>query len=69
MRIGDDAPNYNAQTAEGEIEFYQWLGNSWGILYSHLADYTPVCTTELGRTAQLREDFAKRKTKVLAVSR
>ena len=68
LRIGDDAPNFKAQTTEGEIDFHQWLGNSWGILYSHPADYTPVCTTELGRTAQLKEDFAKRKTKVLAVS-
>ena len=68
LRIGDDAPNFKAQTTEGEIEFHQWLGNSWAILYSHPADYTPVCTTELGRTAQLKEDFAKRKTKVLAVS-
>jgi alkyl hydroperoxide reductase subunit AhpC len=68
LRIGDDAPNFKAQTTEGELEFHQWLGNSWGILYSHPADYTPVCTTELGRTAQLKEDFAKRKTKVLAVS-
>tara|TARA_R110002050_G_C8884343_1_gene509045 strand:+ start:130 stop:765 length:636 start_codon:yes stop_codon:yes gene_type:complete len=68
LRIGDDAPNFKAQTTEGEIDFHQWLGSSWGILYSHPADYTPVCTTELGRTAQLKEDFAKRKTKVLAVS-
>jgi len=68
LRIGDDAPNFKAQTTEGELEYHQWLGNSWGILYSHPADYTPVCTTELGRTAQLKEDFAKRKTKVLAVS-
>jgi len=68
LRIGDDAPNFKAQTTEGDIDFHQWLGNSWGILYSHPADYTPVCTTELGRTAQLKEDFAKRKTKVIAVS-
>jgi len=68
LRIGDDAPNFKAQTTEGDIDFHQWLDNSWGILYSHPADYTPVCTTELGRTAQLKEDFAKRKTKVLAVS-
>ena len=68
LRIGDDAPNFKARTTQGEIDFHQWLGNSWGILYSHPADYTPVCTTELGRTAQLKEDFAKRKTKVLAVS-
>ncbi|MCM4154129.1 peroxiredoxin [Arenibacter sp. N53] len=68
LRIGDYAPNFKAQTTEGDIDFHQWLDNSWGILYSHPADYTPVCTTELGRTAQLKEDFAKRKTKVLAVS-
>lgn len=68
LRIGDDAPNFIAPTTEGEIDFHQWLGNSWGIIYSHPADYTPVCTTELGRTAHLKEDFAKRDTKVLAVS-
>lgn len=68
LRIGDEAPNFTAQTTEGEIDFHQWLGNSWGIIYSHPADYTPVCTTELGRTAQLKEDFAKRGTKVVAVS-
>lgn len=68
LRIGDDAPNFTAQTTQGEIDFHQWLGNSWGILYSHPADYTPVCTTELGRTAHLKEDFARRDTKVLAVS-
>lgn len=68
LRIGDDAPNFTAQTTEGEISFHQWLGDSWGILYSHPADYTPVCTTELGRTAQLKNEFAKRNTKVAAVS-
>ena len=68
LRIGDDAPNFTAQTTSGEVDFHQWLGNSWGIIYSHPADYTPVCTTELGRTAQLKEDFAKRDTKVIAVS-
>ncbi len=68
LRIGDDAPNFSAQTTEGEIDFYQWLGNSWGIIYSHPADYTPVCTTELGRTAQLKDEFAARDTKVIAVS-
>lgn len=68
LRIGDDAPNFKAQTTEGEIDFHQWLGDSWGILYSHPADYTPVCTTELGRTAQLKNDFAQRNTKVAAVS-
>lgn len=68
LRIGDDAPNFTAQTTEGEISFHQWLGDSWGILYSHPADYTPVCTTELGRTAQLKNEFAKRNTRVAAVS-
>lgn len=68
LRIGDDAPNFRAKTTEGEIDFHQWLGDSWGILYSHPADYTPVCTTELGRTAHLKQDFEKRNTKVIAVS-
>ncbi|RDV13020.1 peroxiredoxin [Pontibacter diazotrophicus] len=68
LRIGDDAPNFTAQTTEGEIDYHQWLGDSWGILYSHPADFTPVCTTELGRTAQLKDEFAKRDTKVIAVS-
>jgi len=68
LRIGDDAPNFTAQTTAGELDFHQWLGNSWGILYSHPADFTPVCTTELGRTAQLSDEFAKRGVKVLAVS-
>ena len=68
LRIGDDAPNFTAQTTEGEINFHTWLGDSWGIIYSHPADFTPVCTTELGRTAQLKGEFAKRDTKVIAVS-
>jgi len=68
LRLGDVAPNFKAQTTEGEIDFYEYLGNSWGILFSHPADYTPVCTTELGRTALLKEEFAKRNVKVLAVS-
>jgi alkyl hydroperoxide reductase subunit AhpC len=68
LRLGDVAPNFKAQTTEGEIDFYEYLGNSWGILFSHPADYTPVCTTELGRTALLQEEFAKRNVKVLAVS-
>ncbi|MEQ9306544.1 MAG: peroxiredoxin [Marinoscillum sp.] len=68
LRIGDDAPNFQVETTEGKIDFHEWLGDSWGILYSHPADYTPVCTTELGRTAQLGPEFAKRNTKVLAVS-
>ena len=68
LRLGDVAPNFKAQTTEGEIDFHEYLGNSWGILFSHPADYTPVCTTELGRTALLKEEFAKRNVKVLAVS-
>ncbi|HEY1022599.1 MAG TPA: peroxiredoxin [Flavisolibacter sp.] len=68
LRLGDMAPNFRAQTTEGEIDFHEFLGNSWGVLFSHPADYTPVCTTELGRTAQLKEEFAKRGVKVLAVS-
>jgi alkyl hydroperoxide reductase subunit AhpC len=68
LRLGDPAPNFRAKTTEGEIDFYEYLGNSWGVLFSHPADYTPVCTTELGRTALLKEEFAKRNVKVLAVS-
>lgn len=68
LRLGDTAPNFRATTSLGEIEFYEYLGNSWGILFSHPADYTPVCTTELGRTAALKEEFTKRNTKVLALS-
>ena len=68
LRLGDVAPNFKAQTTEGEIDFYEYLGNGWGILFSHPADYTPVCTTELGKTALLKEEFSKRNTKVLAVS-
>jgi thioredoxin-dependent peroxiredoxin len=68
LRLGDVAPNFKAQTTEGEIDFHEYLGNSWGILFSHPADYTPVCTTELGKTALLKEEFAKRNVKVLAVS-
>ena len=68
LRLGDAAPNFTASTTEGEIDFYEYLGNSWGVLFSHPADFTPVCTTELGRTAQLTEEFRKRDVKVLAVS-
>lgn len=68
LRLGDPAPNFKATTTEGEIDFYEYLGNGWGILFSHPADYTPVCTTELGKTALLKEEFAKRNVKVLAVS-
>lgn len=68
LRLGDIAPDFTAQSTEGEVNFHEFLGDGWGILFSHPADYTPVCTTELGRTAQLKEEFAKRGTKVLAVS-
>lgn len=68
LRLGDLAPNFKAQTTQGEIDFYEWLGNSWGVLFSHPADFTPVCTTELGRTALLKGEFEKRNTKVIAVS-
>ena len=68
LHLGDAAPNFKAVSTAGEIDFYEYLGNSWGVLFSHPADYTPVCTTELGRTAALSEEFAKRNVKVLAVS-
>jgi alkyl hydroperoxide reductase subunit AhpC len=68
LRLGDIAPNFQAKTTAGDIDFYEFLGNSWGILFSHPADYTPVCTTELGKTALLQDEFAKRNVKVLAVS-
>ena len=68
LRLGDVAPDFKAQTTEGEINFHQWLGDSWAVLYSHPADFTPVCTTELGRTAALKEEFAKRNCKVIALS-
>lgn len=68
LRLGDIAPNFQAQTSLGNIDFYEFLGNSWGVLFSHPADYTPVCTTELGRTALLKDEFAKRNVKVVAVS-
>jgi alkyl hydroperoxide reductase subunit AhpC len=68
LRLGDVAPNFKATTTEGEIDFYEYLGDGWGILFSHPADFTPVCTTELGKTALLQEEFAKRNAKVLALS-
>jgi alkyl hydroperoxide reductase subunit AhpC len=68
LRLGDIAPNFKANTTAGEIEFYEYLGDGWGVLFSHPADYTPVCTTELGKTALLKDEFAKRNVKVLAVS-
>jgi alkyl hydroperoxide reductase subunit AhpC len=67
-RLGDAAPNFTAQTTEGSVDFHQWLGESWGVLFSHPADFTPVCTTELGTVAKIKGEFAKRNVKVLAVS-
>jgi alkyl hydroperoxide reductase subunit AhpC len=68
LHLGDKVPNFKAQTTVGEIDFYEFLGVSWGVLFSHPADFTPVCTTELGRTALLKGEFRKRNVKVLAVS-
>ncbi|MDY8137164.1 peroxiredoxin [Aquimarina sp. 2201CG5-10] len=68
LRLGDEAPNFNAQTTEGEINFHNWLGDHWGILFSHPADYTPVCTTELGTVAKYADAFNKRNVKVAALS-
>lgn len=68
LRLGDVAPNFQAKTTQGDIDFYEYLGNGWGVLFSHPADYTPVCTTELGKTALLKDEFAKRNVKVLALS-
>jgi alkyl hydroperoxide reductase subunit AhpC len=68
IRLGDIAPDFHAKTTAGEIDFHSYLGDSWGVLFSHPADYTPVCTTELGRTAQLKDEFAQRNVKVMAVS-
>ena len=68
LKIGDEAPNFTANTTVGEINFHEWLGSEWGVLMSHPADFTPVCTTEIGRVANLKEDFAKRNAKVLVLS-
>ncbi len=68
LRLGDTAPDFTTETTEGKIEFHNWLGNSWGILFSHPADYTPVCTTELGTVAKLRDEFKKRNVKTIALS-
>ena len=68
IRLGDEAPNFSAVTTDGEIDFHNWKTDSWAILFSHPADFTPVCTTELGRTAALKDEFAKRNTKAIAVS-
>ena len=68
LRLGDEAPNFKALTTEGEIDFHQWLGKAWGILFSHPADYTPVCTTELGAVAKMKGEFDRRGVKCAAVS-
>jgi alkyl hydroperoxide reductase subunit AhpC len=68
LRLGDEAPNFQATTTEGEIDFHEYLGNGWGILFSHPKDYTPVCTTELGTVAKIMPTFAERNVKVLAIS-
>lgn len=68
IKLGDTAPNFQAASTAGNLDFYEYLGDSWGILFSHPADYTPVCTTELGYTSKLQSDFEKRGTKVIALS-
>jgi len=68
LRLGDVAPNFKAKSTEGELDFHNWLGEGWGILFSHPADYTPVCTTELGTVAKYKAEFDKRNVKVAALS-
>ena len=68
LRLGDIAPDFQAETSMGKISFHEWLGNSWGVLFSHPADFTPVCTTELGTAANYFPEFQKRDTKVIALS-
>ena len=68
LRLGDEAPNFTAETTEGTIDFHEWKAGTWAVLFSHPADYTPVCTTELGRTAKLKDAFDRRGVKAIAVS-
>src|SRR5882762_740735 len=68
IRLGDTAPNFTADTTEGKVDFYKWKGDSWAVLFSHPKDFTPVCTTELGRVAALKGEFEKRNCKVIGLS-
>ncbi|MCB1152643.1 redoxin domain-containing protein, partial [bacterium] len=68
IRLGDTAPDFSAETSEGSVNFHEWAGDSWVVLFSHPKDFTPVCTTELGMVAKLKDEFAKRNAKVIALS-